>query len=68
MRANSSKDAHRESSKKYNTDAFSKERDEGAGFYLQKNNADMACLVKGGSEEVKKWGSGNSSLWNLGIG
>ena len=26
-----------------------------------------ACLVKGGSEKVKKWGGGNSSLWNLGI-
>ena len=27
-----------------------------------------ACLVKGGSEEGKKWGSGNSSLWILRIG
>ena len=29
---------------------------------------DFACLIKGESDEVKKWGSGNSSLWNLGIG
>ena len=27
-----------------------------------------ACLVKGGSEEGKKWRSGNSSLWILRIG
>jgi len=27
-----------------------------------------ACLVKGGSEELKKWESGISSLWNLEIG
>jgi len=28
----------------------------------------MACLVKSGSEEVRNWGSGNNSFWNLGIG
>ena len=43
-------------------------------FWEKKREADkapsfsLACLVKGGSEEVKKWGSDNSSLWNLGIG
>ena len=26
------------------------------------------CLVKGGSEEVRNWGSNNNSLWNLEIG
>ena len=32
-----------------------------------KSSYTKACLVKGGSEEVKKWGNGNSSLRNLGI-